>query len=62
MYTEAAELTVGRILSEILRQKPDVIYLNSVLSRRYTLIPLLAAMRARKTLYPSPLIIPGSAR
>lgn len=57
MYTEAAELTVGRILSEILRQKPDVIYLNSVLSRRYTLIPLLAAMRARKTLYPSPRII-----
>lgn len=57
MYTETIHMTVGRILSEILHQKPDVIYLNSVLSRRYSLIPLLAAIRARKSLDPSPLII-----
>lgn len=57
MYTDRPSVGFWSIRKMLLDQKPDVIYLNSALSRRYALVPLLAATYGPKGLLPSPRII-----
>ena len=57
LYTSGRDVVTRRIRSMVLHEQPDVIYLNSALSRRFSLVPLLAAKWASKSLSPHPRII-----
>jgi glycosyltransferase involved in cell wall biosynthesis len=48
LYTPGSRMTVGYARAIIRDERPDAVYLNSVLSRRFSLFPLIAAHLERR--------------